>query len=39
MMDPDSIKWLVDMKSKIKSMYMNQVWNLIDPHKGVKPTE
>ena len=39
MMGPDFIKWLDAIKSKIVSMYETQVWNLIDPPEGVKPTE
>ena len=39
MMSPDSVKWLDAIKSEIVSMYENQVWNLIDPPEGVKPTE
>ena len=39
MMGPDSVKWLDAMKSGIVSMYENQVWNLVDPPEGVKPTE
>ena len=33
---PDSEKWLEAMKSKMQSMYDNQVWNLIDPPDGLK---
>ena len=39
MMGPDSVKWLDAIKSGIVSMYENQVWNLVDPPEGVKPTE
>ena len=39
MMGPDSVKWLNAMKSKIESMYENQVWNLVDPPEGSKPIE
>jgi len=38
-MGPDSVKWLDAIKSGIVSMYENQVWNLVDPPEGVKPTE
>ena len=30
MMIPDSAKWLEAMRSKIRSMYENKVWTLID---------
>ena len=30
MMSPDSDKWLEAMKSKIRSMYENKVWTLVD---------
>ena len=36
MMGPDSVKWQGAIKSKIDSMYKNQIWNLIDPPEGVK---
>ena len=36
MMGPDFVKCLDAIKSKIVSMYENQVWNLIDPPKGIK---
>ena len=36
MMSPDSEKCLQAMKSKMKSMYDNQVWNLVDPLEGAK---
>jgi hypothetical protein len=39
MMGHYSIKWQDAMKSKIESMYENQVWNLENPPKGVKPIE
>jgi hypothetical protein len=39
MMDPYSGKWLDAMKSKIESLYENQVWNLVDPPEGVRPIE
>ena len=38
-MSPDSEKWLEAMRSEMKSMYDNQVWNLIDPPDGVKTIE
>ncbi|WJX29428.1 hypothetical protein P8452_18069 [Trifolium repens] len=34
---PESEKWLEAMKSKMDSMYTNQVWTLVDPPIGVKP--
>ena len=34
--DPNSIRWHEAMKSEIKSMYDNQVWNLVDPSVGAK---
>ena len=30
MVSPDSAKWLEAMRSKIRSMYENKVWTLID---------
>ena len=33
---PDSDRWLEAMKSKMQSMYDNQVWTLIDPPNGLK---
>ena len=30
MMNPDSDKWLEDMRSEIGSMYENNVWTLVD---------
>ena len=30
-------KWLVAIKSKMDSMYENQVWTLVDPPKEIKP--
>ena len=38
-MGPDSVKWLDAIKSGIVSMYEDQVWDLMDPPKGVKPIE
>ncbi|XP_075098835.1 putative mitochondrial protein AtMg00820 [Nicotiana tabacum] len=35
--DTDSDKWVVAMKSEMKSMYSNQVWDLVEPLTGVKP--
>lgn len=35
----DFEKWLNSMKSKIDSMYFNQVLTLIDPLKGRVPIE
>src|SRR6266540_328808 len=39
MVGPDSKKWLKAMGSEIKSMYDNQVWNLVDHPDGVKAIE
>ena len=33
----ESVQWLKAMKSDMDSMYMNQVWTLVDPPKGIKP--
>ena len=30
-------KWLIAMKSEMDSMYINQVWTLVNPPKGIKP--
>ncbi|KAL0411176.1 UNVERIFIED_CONTAM: hypothetical protein Slati_3707300 [Sesamum latifolium] len=38
MSDSDSDKWLEAIKSKMDSMGSNQVWTLVDPPKGVRPT-
>jgi hypothetical protein len=38
-MDLDSEKWQVAMRSEIDSMGENQVWNLVDPPDGVRPIE
>jgi hypothetical protein len=38
-MDPDSKKWQSAMRSEIDSMNENQVWNLVDQPKGVKPID
>ena len=32
-----SDQWLNAMKSEIDSMYINQVWTLVDPPEGIKP--
>jgi len=34
---PESEKWLEAMKSEMDSMYINQVWNLIEAPKGINP--
>ena len=39
MVDPDSESWLEAMRSEIKSMHDNQVWNLVDPPDGVTTIE
>ena len=39
MVVPSYNEWLKAMKSKMESMYENQVWNLVDPPEGVKPIE
>ena len=33
----ESDQWLKAMKSKMDSMYTNQVWILVDPPEGIKP--
>ena len=33
----NSQKWHEAMKSEMKSMYSNQVWNLVDPIEGIVP--
>ena len=33
----DVDKWQKAMNSEIESMYSNQVWELVDPPKGIKP--
>ena len=33
----ESNKWLIAMKSKMDSMYTNQVWTLVEPPEGTKP--
>ena len=37
MYDIESERWLKAMKSKMDSVYDNQIWTLVDPHEGVKP--
>jgi len=39
MMGPDSEKWLEAMRSELKSMADNQVWNLVEPLDEVRPIE
>jgi hypothetical protein len=36
---PESKKWLESMKSKIRSMYDNQVWTLVDIPSDRKAVE
>ena len=38
-MRPDSEKWLEAMRSELKSMADNQVWNLVEPLDEVQPIE
>ena len=38
-MGPDSEKWLEAMRSELKSMADNQVWNLVEPIGEVRPIE
>ncbi|WVZ75888.1 hypothetical protein U9M48_023908 [Paspalum notatum var. saurae] len=38
-MGPDSEKWLEAMRSELKSMAENQVWNLVEPLDQVRPIE
>ena len=33
----ESDQWLNAVKSKMDSMYTNQVWTLVDPLEGIKP--
>ena len=35
--DKDSSRWIDAMKTEMDSMYVNQVWMLIDPPKGIVP--
>ena len=37
MSDINFEKWLDTVKSKIDSMYLNQVWTLVDPPEGIVP--
>ena len=37
LLDKDSSRWLEALKTKMDSMYANQVWLLVDPPKGVIP--
>src|SRR3954469_20684279 len=39
MVDPDSEKWRIAVRSKIESMGDNQVWNLLDLPDGFKAIE
>jgi hypothetical protein len=39
MVDPDSELWLEAMRSELKSMDDNQVWNLVDLPNGARPIE
>jgi hypothetical protein len=39
MMNLDSKKWQVAVRSEIDSMGENQVWHLVDPPDGVRPIE
>ena len=36
-MSKDSDRWLEAMRSKMDSMYVNQVWTLVDAPEGVSP--
>ena len=38
-MGPESERWLEAMRSKMESMRDNQVWNLVDPPKGMRAIE
>ena len=33
----ESDKWLITMKLEMDSIYINQVWTLVDPPEGIKP--
>ena len=35
--DKDATLWQKAMKTKMESMYSNQVWNLVDAPNGIKP--
>ena len=37
LLDKDSSRWLEAMRTKMDSMYVNQVWSLVDPPEGVIP--
>ena len=39
MMSPDSAKWLEAMKSKMRSMYENKLWTLVDLPDGRQAIE
>ncbi|XP_070672480.1 uncharacterized mitochondrial protein AtMg00820-like [Malus domestica] len=39
MFDIDSKRWQEAMKSKMDSMYQNQVWTLVDRPEGIVPVE
>ena len=39
MVDPDSELWLEAMRSELKSMDDNQVWNLVDLPNGARTIE
>ena len=39
MVRSDSESWLGAMRSELKSMDENQVWNLVDLPDGVRPVE
>ncbi|GKC25526.1 retrotransposon protein, putative, ty1-copia subclass [Tanacetum coccineum] len=39
MASPEAVKWKEAMKSKIQSMYDNQVWNLVDTTPSLKTVE
>ena len=36
-MSKDSDRWLEAMRSEMDSMYVNQVWTLVDAPEGVRP--
>ena len=33
----DATLWRKEIKTKMESMYSNQVWNPVDAHNGIKP--
>ena len=35
--DKDAKLWQKAMKSEMRSMYSNQVWDLMEPPEGIKP--